>query len=62
MKSPRYKLKLYTVVEVWRGTAASVRNFRNLKNAQKYMRRLRRAANLIEDDIQVFAGRIRITR
>ncbi len=55
------KLRLYTVVEVWRGIAASAKNFGRLVNAQKYMRRLRRGRNLQEDDIQLFENSIRIS-
>lgn len=49
-----YKLKLYTVVEVWRGFATGARNFKRRGNAQRYMRRLRRGCNLAEDDVQLF--------
>ena len=50
---------IYTVVQVWRGIAASVKNFTRLKEAENYMRRLRRGRNLDEDDIQLFENSIR---
>ena len=50
---------IYTVVEVWRGIAASVKNFTKLKEAENYMRRLRKGRNLEEDDIQLFENSIR---
>ncbi len=56
-----YRLKLYTVVEVWRGIAASAKNFTRLRDAQKHMLRLRRARNLAEDDIQLFEGSVHIS-
>lgn len=52
------KTTIYTVVEVWRGIAASVKNFTRLKEAEKYMARLRRGRNLEEDDIQLFENSI----
>ncbi len=55
------RLKLYTVVEVWRGIAASAKNFTRLGNAHKYMQRLRRGRNLTEDDIRVFESSVRIS-
>lgn len=56
-----YNLKLYTVVEVWRGFATGAKNFKRLGNAQKYMRRLRRGCNLAEDDVQLFECPIRLS-
>ena len=55
------RLKLYVVVEVWRGIAASAKNFTRLGDAQKYMQRLRRGRNLTEDDIQLFESSVRIS-
>jgi hypothetical protein len=51
-----HELQIFTVVEVWRGIAVGARNFRRLRNAQKYMLRLRRGQNLMEDDVQLFTG------
>ncbi len=55
------RLKLYTVVEVWRGIAASAKNFIRLRDAENYMRRLRQGRNLAEDDVQLFESSIRIS-
>lgn len=55
------RLKLYTVVEVWRGIAASAKNFIQLRDAEKYMRRLRRGRNLAEDDVQLFETSVRMS-
>jgi len=56
-----YELKLYTVVEVWRGFATGAKNFKRLRNAQKYLRRLRQGRNLAEDDVQLFQCPIRLS-
>jgi hypothetical protein len=61
MQHRTYELKLYTVVDVWRGVAAGAKNFRRLKNARNHMRRLRRGRNLIEDDIQLFESPVRLS-
>lgn len=55
------RLKLYTVVEVWRGIAASAKNFTRLRNAENHMRRLRKGRNLAEDDVQLFESSVRIS-
>jgi hypothetical protein len=55
------RLKLYTVVEVWRGIAASAKNFTQLQDAENYMWRLRRGRNLAEDDVQLFESSVRIS-
>ena len=54
MTENRIKLRIYTVVEVWRGMAVGAKNFRRLANAEKHMQRLRRRRNLVEDDVQLF--------
>ena len=56
MAQANRNLRIYTVVEVWRGIAVGARNFRRLQNAQKYMVRLRRRRNFMEDDVQLFKG------
>ncbi len=56
------KLNLYTVVEVWRGIAASAKNFTRLRDAEKYMRRLRKGCNLVEDDVRLFEDSLRISK
>ena len=55
-----YELKLYTVVEVWRGCATGAKNFRRLSSAQEYARRLRQGRNLAEDDVQLFECPVRL--
>lgn len=60
MTRETYELRLYTVVEVWRGVAAGAKNFMRLRSAQKYMRRLRRGRNLAEDDVQLFEANPRL--
>jgi len=55
------ELKLYTVVEVCRGVAASAKNFQRLRNAQKYMRRLSRGLDWGQDDVQLFECPIRLS-
>lgn len=61
MMTKRSKLRIYTVVEVWRGIAQGARSFQRLKNAQKYMRRLRRRYNAMEDDVRLFKSSLRVT-
>jgi hypothetical protein len=53
------KLKLYIVVEVWRGIAASARNFTRQRDAENYMRRLCKGRNMEEDDVQLFESSVR---
>lgn len=48
------KLRVYTVVDVWRGIAVGATNFRRLRNAQKHVQRLRRHRNMMEDDVKLF--------
>jgi hypothetical protein len=55
------RLKLYIVVEVWRGIAASAKNFTRLCDAENHMRRLRKDRNLAEDDVQLFESAVRIS-
>jgi hypothetical protein len=47
-------MQIYTVVDVWRGIAVGARNFRRLRNAQKYEQRLRRHRNMLDDDVKLF--------
>lgn len=47
-------MRIYTVVEVWRGFAAGAHNFRHLRDASKCMEWLRKEHNLQEDDVQLF--------
>ncbi len=54
MTEGRNRLRIYTVVEVWRGIAAGAKSFRLLRDAEKYVQLLRRRHNLAEDDVQLF--------
>jgi hypothetical protein len=54
MRHPKRMVKIFTVVDVWRGMASSTRSFRRLASAKSYIRRLRRDRNLCEDDVQLF--------
>jgi hypothetical protein len=56
-----FRLKLYIVVEVWRGIAASAKNFTRLRDAKNYLQRLRKDRNLDEDDVQLFESSVRIS-
>lgn len=56
-----HNLRLYTVVEVWRGIAAGAKNFTRLRDAEKYMRRLRQGRNLVDDDVQLFRSSVRVS-
>ena len=60
MKRRTRRLKLYTVVEVWRGMAAKVKNFKDRSDAQNHLRRIRRRRNLTEDDFQLFETSVRV--
>jgi|HubBroStandDraft_6_1064221.scaffolds.fasta_scaffold13723_5 hypothetical protein len=60
MKRRTRRLKLYTVVDVWRGMAASVKNFKDRSDAQNHLQRLRRRRNLAEDDLQLFETSVRV--
>jgi hypothetical protein len=61
MKHRARKVKLYTVVEVWRGIAADARTFVRLQDAEKFMQRACRRCNLLEDDVKLFQKSIRIS-
>ena len=54
------KVKLYTVVEVWRGMAVGAKSFR-LRSAEKHLQRLRRRRNLLEDDVQLFKDLLHVS-
>lgn len=61
MRRRPHKQKLYTVVEVWRGIAVGAKNFTRLRDAQNHRQRLRKRRNLLEDDVQLFEGSVRIS-
>ena len=56
MRATTVKVQIYTVVEVWRGMAQGARNFRRMRDAQRYMRRLRRRQNPVQDEAALFTG------
>ncbi len=62
MTEPGKRLQIYTIVEVWRGMAASSRSFTRLKDAREYMRWLRKGRNLQEDDIAVYEDSVQLAR
>ena len=53
-------LRIYTVVEVWRGIAAGAKSFVDLGRAQEYMRRAQARRNLQDDDVQLFEDTVRV--
>lgn len=48
------RLRIFTVVDVWRGMAVGAKSFTNLSNARNYLQRVTRGRNLMEDDVQIF--------
>ena len=54
MTKDKTKLRIFTVVDVWRGMVVGVRNFRYRKNAHRHMQKLVLRRNLEEDDVQLF--------
>lgn len=54
------KIKVYTVVEVWRGIASSARSFANLSDAKNYMREISKHLNQLEDEVRLFENFIKI--
>lgn len=53
------RLRIYTVVEVWRGMASSSRTFTRLKEAKAFLGRLKSRHDLQEDDVRLFEGFLR---
>jgi len=62
MSTTNHRLQIYTVVEIWRGMAQGVRNFKRLSDANKYMSRVRRRLNPIADEVSMFKSSLRISR
>ena len=56
------RAKIYAVVEVWRGIAEGVSNFRRLSDAQKYMQLVRRRQNPMENEVKLFVTFLRVSR
>ena len=54
-------LRVYNVVEVWRGMAVGVASFPSLSGAQRQVSRLQARLNLLEDDVKLFVSSIRLT-
>lgn len=54
MRTRTTKVKIYTVVEVWRGMAQSAKSFDNVASAEKYMQRLRKHQNPLDDEAALF--------
>jgi hypothetical protein len=60
MNKPGKRLRIYTVVDVWRGMAAGSRSFTRLKEARDYMRQIRKIRNLQEDDVRLFEDALQL--
>jgi len=54
MSKTEATMRIYTVVDVMCGVAVGAKSFRDLKQAQTYLSRLRKRRNLDEDDVQLF--------
>lgn len=50
--------QIYTIVEVCSGVAEAAYNFRRIKDAQRYLKQLKKGRNLDEDDVQIFENDI----
>lgn len=53
MKRPN-RVRLYAVVEVWRGMADDATVFTSLRQAQIFARAAKRRRSPLEDDVQLF--------
>jgi len=53
-------IQIFTVVDVMSGVAVGTKSFCRLKQARKYLKRLRGGRNLGEDDVQLFEDAIRL--
>ena len=58
MSESEGSLRIYTVVDVFRGFAAEAKSFVRHEDARQYFRRLRRGRNLDIDDVQLFEDTI----
>ncbi|MGH9814625.1 MAG: hypothetical protein ACRD6I_00950 [Candidatus Acidiferrales bacterium] len=56
------RLRVFTVVEVWRGMAAGAKHFWGMADAARYQQRLREKHNLMEDDVQLFIGTLHLPK
>ncbi len=50
--------EIYTVVEVICGVTNAIYNFKHLKDAQTYLKKLRKKHDLGEDDVQMFESAV----
>jgi hypothetical protein len=55
------RIRVYTVVEVWRGIADGARSFLDADKARRYLGSARGRRNLLEDDVRLFEGTITLT-
>lgn len=55
------RIRVYTVVEVWRGIADAATNFADADKARRYLRSAKRRHNLLEDDVRLFEGTVGLT-
>jgi hypothetical protein len=60
MNEPKATLRVYTVVDVFRGCAEDARSFVRYTDARAYFRKLRKGRNLYIDDVQLFADTIEL--
>ena len=60
MKVPKPALRVYTVVDVFRGFAAEAKSFVRYTDARAYLRRLKRGRNLDVDDVRLFEDTIEL--
>ncbi len=60
MKQPR-PVRLYTVVEVWRGMAESATNFTDARAARRFVRAARQRHSAHEDDVRLFESALPLT-
>lgn len=58
MKRHRRTLRVYTVVDVFRGCAEGARTFVRYTDARAHFRKIRRGRNLDNDDVQLFEDTI----
>jgi hypothetical protein len=61
MTREQKRIRVYTVVEVWRGLADRARSFVDADRARRYLRSARHRHNLLEDDVKLFDGTITLT-
>ncbi len=60
MKESKPTLRVYTVVDVFRGCAEEAKSFVRYTDARAYFRKLRKGRNLDIDDLQLFEDTIEL--